>query len=117
MIIEVNPNKAELPTEAYIAVEEIREDGTPVRESFEHIPCSMGAEEAEEVGVEHLLRLVTFEASFFYIAYNWIFSHWSSIAVHVHILTSLLIVQLIVDGSVFFPLELTFFFASVFILL
>ena len=64
VIIEVNPNKAELPTEAYIAVEEIREDGTPVRESFEHIPCSMGAEEAEEVGVEHLLRLVTFEALF-----------------------------------------------------
>lgn len=55
-IIEVSPNKNELPTEAYIGVEEIREDGTPVRPSFEHVPSSMGAEEAEEVGVEHLLR-------------------------------------------------------------
>jgi 26S proteasome regulatory subunit N8 len=57
-IIEVSPKKNELPTEAYIAVEEIRDDGTPVRATFEHVPSSMGAEEAEEVGVEHLLRFV-----------------------------------------------------------
>ncbi|OWA52082.1 26S proteasome non-ATPase regulatory subunit 7 [Hypsibius exemplaris] len=56
VIIEVSPSKDDLPTEAYIAVEEIREDGTPVRATFEHIPSAMGAEEAEEVGVEHLLR-------------------------------------------------------------
>lgn len=55
-IIEVNPNKDDLPTEAYIAVEEIREDGTPVRSTFAHVPSEMGAEEAEDVGVEHLLR-------------------------------------------------------------
>ncbi|XP_055353524.1 26S proteasome non-ATPase regulatory subunit 7-like [Paramacrobiotus metropolitanus] len=56
VIIEVSPKKNELPAEAYIAVEEIRDDGTPVRVTFEHVPSEMGAEEAEEVGVEHLLR-------------------------------------------------------------
>lgn len=52
----MTPRKDELPTEAYISREEIREDGTPVRRTFEHLPSEMGAEEAEEVGVEHLLR-------------------------------------------------------------
>lgn len=56
VIIEVSPKKNDLPTEAYIAVEEIRDDGTPVQATFEHVPSDMGAEEAEEVGVEHLLR-------------------------------------------------------------
>ena len=32
------------------------QDGTPTSRTFEHIPSEMGAEEAEEVGVEHLLR-------------------------------------------------------------
>lgn len=32
------------------------QDGTPTSKTFEHIPSEMGAEEAEEVGVEHLLR-------------------------------------------------------------
>lgn len=30
--------------------------GKEVTRVFEHVPCSVGAYEAEEVGVEHLLR-------------------------------------------------------------
>merc|ERR1712147_446263 len=45
-----------LPTEAYKVVEEIHDDGTPTEKTFEHVPTEIGAEEAEEVGVEHLLR-------------------------------------------------------------
>uniref|UniRef100_A0A8C0MYY4 Proteasome 26S subunit, non-ATPase 7 n=1 Tax=Canis lupus familiaris TaxID=9615 RepID=A0A8C0MYY4_CANLF len=32
------------------------EDGTPTSKTFEHVTSEIGAEEAEEVGVEHLLR-------------------------------------------------------------
>lgn len=32
------------------------QDGTPTTKTFEHVPSDIGAEEAEEVGVEHLLR-------------------------------------------------------------
>ena len=34
----------------------IFQDGTPTTKTFEHIASEIGAEEAEEVGVEHLLR-------------------------------------------------------------
>ena len=34
------------------------QDGTPTTKTFEHVGSEIGAEEAEEVGVEHLLRLV-----------------------------------------------------------
>lgn len=34
------------------------QDGTPTTRTFEHVPSEIGAEEAEEVGVEHLLRWV-----------------------------------------------------------
>jgi len=33
------------------------QDGTPTTKTFDHVPSEIGAEEAEEVGVEHLLRL------------------------------------------------------------
>jgi len=56
VIIDAKPKDLGLPTEAYIAVEEIHDDGTPTSKTFEHIPSEIGAEEAEEVGVEHLLR-------------------------------------------------------------
>jgi 26S proteasome regulatory subunit N8 len=56
VIIDAKPKELGLPTEAYIAVEEVHDDGTPTTKTFEHIPSEMGAEEAEEVGVEHLLR-------------------------------------------------------------
>merc|ERR1712088_1222910 len=56
VIIDAKPNRIGLPTEAYRAVEEIHDDGTPTTKTFEHVPSEIGAEEAEEVGVEHLLR-------------------------------------------------------------
>ncbi len=45
-----------LPTEAYVAESEIREDGKPAEKTWRHISSAIGAEEAEEVGVEQLLR-------------------------------------------------------------
>lgn len=45
-----------LPTKAYYSVEEVHDDGTPTSKTFEHVASEIGAEEAEEVGVEHLLR-------------------------------------------------------------
>ena len=41
-----------LPTEAYIAVEEVHDDGTPTVKTFEHVASEIGAEEAEEVRSE-----------------------------------------------------------------
>lgn len=56
VVIDAKPKELGLPTEAYIAVEEVHDDGTPTTRTFEHVPSEIGAEEAEEVGVEHLLR-------------------------------------------------------------
>ena len=48
----------------------VLQDGTPTTKTFEHVASEIGAEEAEEVGVEHLLRCqfykfdVLFEAIF-----------------------------------------------------
>ncbi|KAF7493241.1 26S proteasome non-ATPase regulatory subunit 7 [Sarcoptes scabiei] len=56
VIIDAKPKDLGLPTEAYFAVEEVHDDGTPTNKTFEHLLSEIGAEEAEEVGVEHLLR-------------------------------------------------------------
>jgi len=56
VIIDAKPRDLGLPTEAYIAVEEVHDDGSPTSKTFEHVLSEIGAEEAEEVGVEHLLR-------------------------------------------------------------
>ena len=56
VIIDAEPKTVGLPTEAYRAVEEVHDDGTPTTKTFEHVASEIGAEEAEEVGVEHLLR-------------------------------------------------------------
>ncbi|CAH1391363.1 unnamed protein product [Nezara viridula] len=56
VIIDAKPKDLGLPTEAYRAVEEVHDDGSPTTKTFEHVPSEIGAEEAEEVGVEHLLR-------------------------------------------------------------
>ena len=57
VVIDVEPKDAAgLPTEAYIAIEEIHDDGTTTTKTFTHIHSEIQAEEAEEVGVEHLLR-------------------------------------------------------------
>ena len=55
VIIDVKPKDLGIPTEAYHAVEEIRE-GQQQSWTFKHVPSSIGALESEEVGVEHLLR-------------------------------------------------------------
>lgn len=56
LIVDVKPKEVGIPTDAYIAVEEIKDDGTAADKTFVHIPSSIEAEEAEEIGVEHLLR-------------------------------------------------------------
>merc|ERR1712025_770045 len=56
VIIDAKPRNIGLRTEAYRAVEEVHDDGTPTIKTFEHVASEIGAEEAEEVGVEHLLR-------------------------------------------------------------
>ena len=39
-----------IPTDAYYAVEEVHDDGTPTSKTFNHVASEIGAEEAEEVG-------------------------------------------------------------------
>jgi len=56
VIINVAPTEIGIPTKAYVTVEEVSKDGTETRMQFQHIPSEIGAVEAEEVGVEHLLR-------------------------------------------------------------
>ncbi|RKF60677.1 26S proteasome regulatory subunit rpn-8 [Erysiphe neolycopersici] len=56
VIIDVQPKEAGVPTDAYFAVEEIKDDGTTTSKTFVHTPSTIEAEEAEEIGVEHLLR-------------------------------------------------------------
>ncbi|KAI9363946.1 maintenance of mitochondrial structure and function-domain-containing protein [Zopfochytrium polystomum] len=56
VIVDVRPKDIGLPTDAYFAVDEIHDDGTATTKTFNHIPSSIEAEEAEEIGVEHLLR-------------------------------------------------------------
>ncbi|EKD19053.1 uncharacterized protein L3040_006543 [Drepanopeziza brunnea f. sp. 'multigermtubi'] len=56
VIIDVQPKEAGVPTDAYFAVEEIKDDGTTTSKTFVHTPSFIEAEEAEEIGVEHLLR-------------------------------------------------------------
>ena len=56
VIIDVQPKEVGVPTDAYFAVEEIKDDGTATSKTFVHTPSTIEAEEAEEIGVEHLLR-------------------------------------------------------------
>lgn len=55
VIIDVNPTEVGIPTKAYVSKEEVTEENK-VENRFQHIPSIIGALEAEEVGVEHLLR-------------------------------------------------------------
>lgn len=54
-IIDIRPNRPGLPVTAYTVVEQVSA-AAAVERSFAHLPADMGAMEAEEVGVEHLLR-------------------------------------------------------------
>eukprot|EP00521_Asterionellopsis_glacialis_P006346 CAMPEP_0195282500 /NCGR_PEP_ID=MMETSP0707-20130614/1341_1 /TAXON_ID=33640 /ORGANISM="Asterionellopsis glacialis, Strain CCMP134" /LENGTH=348 /DNA_ID=CAMNT_0040341471 /DNA_START=25 /DNA_END=1071 /DNA_ORIENTATION=+ len=59
-IIDIRPDRPSIPTTAYQVVEEVdassKQRQQQVRKSFAHVPSLIGAMEAEEVGVEHLLR-------------------------------------------------------------
>lgn len=57
VIIDVQPRELGIPSQAYATVEEVKEDATEKSQKvFVHIPSEIGAYEAEEIGVEHLLR-------------------------------------------------------------
>jgi len=56
LIVDVRVNNEEIPTSAYMAVEEVQSDGKEMQQTFIHLNNDIGAFEAEEVGVEHLLR-------------------------------------------------------------
>jgi len=56
VVIDVKPREMGIPTEAYIAKKEEKDDGTQAIYTFHHLPSEIGAYEAEEIGVEHLLR-------------------------------------------------------------
>lgn len=62
VIVDIRPDgergsgKGAIPTDAYFAVEEIKDDGTTTQKTFLHVPSLISASEAEEIGVEHLLR-------------------------------------------------------------
>ncbi|CAG7848677.1 26S proteasome non-ATPase regulatory subunit 7 AltName: Full=26S proteasome regulatory subunit RPN8; AltName: Full=26S proteasome regulatory subunit S12; AltName: Full=Mov34 protein; AltName: Full=Proteasome subunit p40 [Serendipita indica DSM 11827] len=56
VIVDTRQSTVGIPTEAYFSVEEIKDDGTESKRTFFHVPSAIEAEEAEEIGVEHLLR-------------------------------------------------------------
>jgi 26S proteasome regulatory subunit N8 len=57
VIINANPtDDLGIPTEAYVSVESIDQANPTSQRTFVHVPSSIGALEAEEIGVEHLLR-------------------------------------------------------------
>jgi len=60
VVIDVRPENDAIPTTAYVSVEEVETDASEarkeIRRTFKHVSSMIGAYEAEEVGVEHLLR-------------------------------------------------------------
>ena len=55
VVVDVRRDVEGLPTQAYVSVDTVVEGRETVR-TFNHVPCEVGAFEAEEVGVEHMLR-------------------------------------------------------------
>merc|ERR1712039_163837 len=55
LVMDVQPKDIELPMEAYYSVQEQTSDEV-FKRTFLHVNSTVGAFEAEEVGVEHLLR-------------------------------------------------------------
>jgi len=55
VIVDVRPECDGIPIQVYSSVEEVRDGAEAVR-TFTHVRAEIGAYEAEEVGVEHLLR-------------------------------------------------------------
>lgn len=63
LIVDVKQQGVGIPTDAYIAIEEVKDDGSSTEKTFNHIPSTIEAEEAEEIGVEHLLRDIRDQAA------------------------------------------------------
>merc|ERR1712113_1313981 len=55
VVMDVQPKALELPMEAYYSIQEQTSDEV-FKRTFLHVQSTVGAFEAEEVGVEHLLR-------------------------------------------------------------
>ncbi|CDJ43543.1 26S proteasome regulatory subunit, putative [Eimeria tenella] len=55
LLVDVEPKDMVVPAKAYCTIEEPT-NSKAFRKSFVYVPCTIGAYEAEEVGVEHLLR-------------------------------------------------------------
>ncbi|GKA26755.1 26S proteasome non-ATPase regulatory subunit 7 homolog A [Tanacetum coccineum] len=57
VIIDVQPKELGIPTKAYYAIEEVKENATQKSQKvFVHVSSEIAAHEVEEIGVEHLLR-------------------------------------------------------------
>jgi 26S proteasome regulatory subunit N8 len=63
LIVDVQPRTVGIPTDAYFAVADIKMDGSAAEKTFVHVPSVIEAEEAEEIGVEHLLRDIRDQAA------------------------------------------------------
>lgn len=63
VIVDVQPRPVGIPTDAYFAVDDIKHDGSKAERTFIHVPSLIEAEEAEEIGVEHLLRDIRDQAA------------------------------------------------------
>jgi 26S proteasome regulatory subunit N8 len=63
LIVDVQPRTVGIPTDAYFAVADIKMDGSAAEKTFVHVPSLIEAEEAEEIGVEHLLRDIRDQAA------------------------------------------------------
>ncbi|KAJ9098385.1 proteasome regulatory particle subunit [Naganishia cerealis] len=63
LIVDVQPRLVGIPTDAYYAVDDIKNDGSAAERTFVHVPSLIEAEEAEEIGVEHLLRDIRDQAA------------------------------------------------------
>lgn len=65
LVVDVQNTKSqdEIPINVYESYEEIKEDGTNSTKTFLHHRSIIEAEEAEEIGVEHLLRDIKDENS------------------------------------------------------
>jgi 26S proteasome regulatory subunit N8 len=63
LVVDVKQTGVGIPTDAYIAIVAVKKDGTFTEPAFNHIPSIIEAEEAEEIGVEHLLRDIRDQAA------------------------------------------------------
>lgn len=56
VIIDIRATVEDLPVKSYYSEEVVKDGGKAIVRTFKHISSEVGAYEAEEVGVEHLLR-------------------------------------------------------------